>query len=115
MNCVHYMYMYTLGSIHDLFQIEVNRVHCNCFLEIYHEKYKEYTQIKNGMESYITPYGFHAPPEYHRVLSEFKRNLSSMSIQLENLVRNFSAIVVQMLETVMSLHSQNLIHRDIKR
>jgi len=107
--------MYTLGSIHDLFRIEVNRVHCNCFLEIYHEKYKEYTQIKNGMELYKTPYGFHAPLKYHQTLSEFERKLSSLSIQLENLVRNFSAIVVQMLEAVMSLHSQNLIHRDIKR
>jgi len=93
----------------------VDKVQCNCFLEIYQKIYDEYSEAKKNSDKHRSPYMFNLPPQYYLKLEELEQKVSYFSIQLENLVRNFNAIVFQMLEAVMSLHSRNLIHRDIKR
>jgi len=95
--------------------VYVTEVQCNCFLEIYQKIYDEYCKAKKESDKHRSPYMFNLPPQYYLTLEELEQKVSYFSIQLENLVRNFNAIVVQMLEAVKSLHSHNLVHRDIKR
>lgn len=103
------MYFIT-GSLHDLFKVTVNGINCTCFLEIYHQKYDWYTNAIRKMNSYKRPCMFVDSEEYQCGLQ-----ISTLSIELENLERNFNAIIVQMLKAVKCLHTNGLVHRDIKR
>ena len=105
------------GSTYDLFEVNVNEVNCTCFLEIYHQKHEEYAKIKKERDLYRRPYMFSASytREYQRGLENLDKQVSVLSNELENLVRNFNAVIVQMLRTVECLHFDGLVHRDIKR
>ena len=58
---------------------------------------------------------FSAPQEYQRGLETLNKQVSLLSNELENLMRNFNAVIVQMLKAVECLHFNGLVHRDIKR
>lgn len=103
------------GSTHDLFKVNVNGVNCTCFLEIYHQKHDLYNKIRKERDSFRRPYMFCASQEYQHGLEILNRQVSLLSNELENLMRNFDAVIVQMLEAVDCLHSNGLVHRDIKR
>ena len=53
--------------------------------------------------------------EYQRGLEDLDKQVSVLSNELENLVRNFNTVIVQMLKAVECLHFDGLVHRDIKR
>ena len=58
---------------------------------------------------------FSVPQEYQCELEALNKRVSVLSNELENLVRNFNAVIVQMLKAVECLHFNGLVHRDIKR
>ena len=58
---------------------------------------------------------FSAPQEYQYELEALNKRVSVLSNELENLVRNFNAVIVQMLKAAECLHFNGLVHRDIKR
>lgn len=103
------------GSTHDIFKVNVNGVNCTCFIEIYHQKHEEYIKIKKQRDLFRRPYMFSAPEEYQCGLEALNKRVSVLSNELENLMRNFNAVIVQMLKAVGCLHFNGLVHRDIKR
>ena len=58
---------------------------------------------------------FSAPQEYQCELETLNKQVSLLSNELENLTRNFNAVIIQMLKAVKCLHFNGLVHRDIKR
>ena len=58
---------------------------------------------------------FSALQEYQCGLEALDKQVSALSNELENFVRNFNAVIVQMMKAVECLHFNGLVHRDIKR
>ena len=100
-----------------MFKVSVNGVDCTCFIEIYHQKHEQYTKFKKERDSFRKPYMFseHVAREYQCELEALNKQVSVLSNELENLMRNFNAAIVQMLKAVECLHYNGLVHRDIKR
>ena len=113
--CIYVRVNTHAGSTHDLFKVNVNGMSCTCFLEIYHQKHDQYMKILAEKNLFRRPYMFSAPQEYQYGLDALNNQVSALSNELENLVRNLNFVVVQMLQAVDCLHSNGLVHRDIKR
>ena len=60
-------------------------------------------------------FNVHVAQGYQRELEALNKQVSVLSNELENLMRNFNAAIFQMLKAVECLHYNGLVHRDIKR